>query len=159
MPSRQQANTRAGGGHVGARADPYAAFNFLVEIGGLAVGGFTEASGLQVEVEVETYREGGVNEYAHQLAGPARYPNNLVLKHGLTDMDTLWKWIQDAARGRIRRQNGSIVLLDFAGNEKRRWNFKDAYPVRWVGPELRAGTAEIAFEMIELVHRGISTPG
>ena len=143
---------------VGDRADPYLSLNFLVEIEGLVVGGFNEVTGLTIEVEIEEYREGGVNTYVHKLAGPARYPNNLVLKHGLTDSDTLWSWHQDVARGNILRKNGSIMLLDSAGEEQWRWNFVDAYPVRWVGPDLRAGSAEVAIETLELVHRGLSKP-
>ena len=134
-------------------------FHFLVEIEGLVIGGFNEVTGLTVEVEIEEYREGGLNAYVHKLAGPARYPNNLVLKHGLTDSDTLWNWHQDVASGNIQRRNGSIILLDSAGEEQWRWNFVDAYPVRWVGPDLRAGSAEVAIETLELVHRGLSVPG
>ena len=33
--------------------NPYTAFNFLVEIQGLVVGGFSEVSGLQAETETE----------------------------------------------------------------------------------------------------------
>jgi phage tail-like protein len=144
---------------VGDRTDPYLSFQFLVEIEGLVVGGFSEVTGLAIEVEVEEYREGGLNEYVHKLAGATRYPNNLVLKHGLSDSDTLWSWHQDVTRGNIRRKNGSILLLDSAGEEQWRWNFVDAYPVRWVGPDLRAGTAEVAIETLELVHRGLSKAG
>ena len=141
---------------LGDRRDPYLSFHFLVEIEGLVVGGFTEVSGLQVEVEVEEYREGGLNDYIHKLAGPARYPSNLILKHGLTDMDLLWRWHKEVTRGIIKRKSGSIVLLNSAGEEKWRWNFTDAYPVRWVGPDLRAGAAEVAVETLELVHRGLA---
>jgi phage tail-like protein len=144
---------------VGDRVDPYLSFHFLVEIEGLVIGGFNEVTGLTVEIEIEEYREGGLNAYVHKLAGPARYPNNLVLKHGLTDSDTLWNWHQDVASGNIQRRNGSIILLDSAGEEQWRWNFVDAYPVRWVGPDLRAGSAEVAIETLELVHRGLSVPG
>ena len=144
---------------VGDRVDPYLSFHFLVEIEGLVIGGFNEVTGLTVEVEIEEYREGGLNAYIHKLAGPVRYPNNLVLKHGLTDSDTLWNWHQDVASGNIQRKNGSIILLDSAGEEQWRWNFVDAYPVRWVGPDLRAGSAEVAIETLELVHRGLSVPG
>ncbi len=144
---------------VGDRIDPYLSFNFLVEIEGLVVGGFNEVTGLALEVEVEEYREGGLNAYVHKLAGPARYPNNLVLKHGLTDSDTLWNWQQDVASGNILRRNGSIMLLDSASEEQWRWNFVDAYPVRWLGPVLRAGSAEVAIETLELAHRGLSKAG
>jgi len=142
---------------VGDRKDPYLAFNFRVEIDGLQVGGFTEVSGLQIEVESKDYREGGVNEYVHRLAGPMRYPANLVLKHGLMDSETLWSWIQDIKQGKIQRKDGAVALLDSAGNEKWRWNFAKAYPVRWVGPELHAGTAAVAVETLELVHNGLAT--
>lgn len=138
------------------RTDPYLTFRFLIEIEGLVLGGFTEVSGLQIEVETEDYREGGLNEYIHKLAGPTRYPSNLVLKRGLTDIETLWGWHQEVTRGFIRRKNGSIVLRDVVGEERWRWNFVQAYPVRWVGPELRAGTAEVAVETLELVHRGLT---
>lgn len=141
---------------VGQRADPYLGFTFLVEIKGIAVAGFMEVSGLQVEVEVHDYREGGVNEYMHKLPGPTRYPSNLVLKRGITDVDTLWRWHQDVTQGKVERKNGSIVLLDSAGEEKWRWNFVGAYPVRWVGPDLRASAAEVAVETLELVHQGLS---
>jgi phage tail-like protein len=144
---------------LGVRTDPYLSFNFLVEIEGLVVGGFNEVTGLSVEVEVEEYREGGLNAYMHKLAGPTRYPNNLVLKRGLTDGDTLWNWHRDVTRGNIERKNGSIILLSSSGEEKWRWNFVAAYPVRWVGPDLRAATAEVAIETLELAHQGLSKVG
>ena len=139
------------------RKDPFLNQNFAVEIEGLVIGGFSEVSGLQIEIEVEQYREGGVNEYVHHRAGPTRYPSHIVLKRGLTDAETLWRWQRNVSRGIIERKNGSIVLLDSAGAEKWRWNFADAYPVRWSGPEFRAETSTIALESLELAHRGLST--
>ena len=138
------------------RKDPYLTFNFLVEIEGLVVGGFSEVTGLQVETVIETYREGGLNAYEHKLAGPTRYPSNLILKHGITDADTLWKWHQEVARGKVVRKNGSIVLRDSTGEEQWRWNFTGAYPVRWSGPDFRASANEVAVETLELVHQGLS---
>jgi len=38
------------------------------------------------------------------------------------------------------------------------WNFRGALPVRWTGPELNAGSDELAFEAVELAHGGLSTP-
>ena len=140
---------------LGTTSDPFMSFNFVVEIEGLVVGGFSEVTGLQVEVQVEPYQEGGLNEYVHKLPGPVQYPQNLVLKHGLTDADALWSWHQDVCHGIVRRKNGSIVLLDSAREERWRWNFVGAYPTRWSGPDLRAGSAEVAFESVELVHRGL----
>ena len=137
-------------------SDPYLAFNFRVEIAGLDVGGFTEVTGLQVEMETHDYREGGVNGFVHKLAGPLRYPSNLTLKKGVMDPDLLREWYKGAFGRAIERKNVSIVLLDSAGEVLRRWSFEKAYPVRWTGPELRAGTAAVAVESLELVHEGSS---
>lgn len=143
---------------LGVRNDPYMSFNFFVEIEGLIVGGFSEVSGLQIETAVEEYKEGGQNEYVHKLPGPARYPSNLILKRGLTDIESLWSWHQDVVAGTIERKNGTIYLLDRMGVPAMWWDFKEAYPVKWSGPELKADSAAVAVETIELVHRGISKP-
>jgi hypothetical protein len=41
---------------------------------------------LQAEVQTEDYREGGVNEYAHKLAGPTNYPANQSQRASPTPM-------------------------------------------------------------------------
>ena len=138
------------------RKDPFTRYNFVVEIEGLVAGGFQEVTGLQSEIELQDYREGGLNEYMHRRAGPVKYANNLVLRRGITDVKTLWNWYCNTTQGRIRRRNLSILLLDTAGQEKIRWNFAQAYPVKWAGPELRANAAEVAVETLELAHNGIS---
>ncbi|HBL31046.1 MAG TPA: phage tail protein [Acidobacteria bacterium] len=143
---------------LGVRSDPHVAFNFFVEIEGLIIGGFSEVSGLQVETVVQEYTEGGQNEYVHKLPGPTRYPSNLILKRGLTEIETFWSWHQDVVAGRIERKNGTIYLLDRQGIPAMWWDFKEAYPVKWSGPDFRADGNSIAVESVELVHRGISKP-
>lgn len=135
--------------------DPFLSYRFRVEIKGVEVAGFSEVTGLQAEVEVFDYREGGRNNFIHKLAGPVRYPSNLILKHGLMDADSIWRWEQQMLSGDIARHNVSIILMDSAGQDKWRWDFQDAYPVRWSGPDLRAGSAEVAIETLELAHRGL----
>ena len=145
-------------GLTGHRLDPYMAFNFVVEIEGLLIGGFTEVSGLESEVEVETYREGGVNRYEHKLPGPATYAN-LVLSHGLTDIDTLWNWYDNVTKGVIKRKNGTIMLLDRQHVPVMWWDFRNAYPVKWTGPSLNASNGtDVAVEQVELAHEGLRKP-
>jgi phage tail-like protein len=143
---------------LGVRADPYQGFNFLVEIEGILAGGFSECSGLQVETEVSDYREGGLNDYVHRFAGPTKYPP-LILKHGLTQIDGLWVWHQEVVQEqKVTRRNGTIYLLDKKHIPVMWWDFKEAFPVKWTGPDLRAESAAIAIESVELVHRGLSRP-
>lgn len=136
-------------------ADPYLSYLFKVEIDSRVVAAFAEASGLAVEAEVETFREGGFNSSERQLAGPAKYPGRLVLKRGLADEQVLWPWCRQVMRGEIARKDVSILLLDAAGDERCRWDFSKACPVKWTGPELRAQASEIAFESVEFVHEGL----
>jgi phage tail-like protein len=141
----------------GDRKDPYLGFNFRVKVDGKdVVAGFSEVSGLQAEIEVQDYREGGVNEYIHKLAGPARYPSNLVLKRGISDVEGgLWSWYCDVMQGIIERKDVTVVLMNSAGEEKVKWDFRKAYPVKWAGPGLRATASEIAIESVELAHMGL----
>jgi phage tail-like protein len=138
-----------------AAADPYLAFNFVVEVDGVLSGGFSEVTGLGVQVDTTDYREGGVNEYVHKIAGPASYPSNLVLRRGLTDSQLLWRWHEAAREGLILRTPAVIMLLDSERNPAWLWVFRDAYPVRWTGPELRAASATVAIETLEIAHRGL----
>lgn len=142
-------------GFSGLRVDPYQANNFVVEIEGLLVGGFSECSGLQIEVESHEYREGGENDFIHRFAGSTRHPP-LVLKHGVSPIDGLWGWHQDVAAGNIERRNGTIYLLNPAQVPVLWWHFREAIPLKWSGPDLRADSAAVAFESVELAHRGLS---
>jgi len=137
------------------RNDPVLGFNFAVEISGLFVGGFSEVSGLQAEIEVQEYREGGVNQYIHKRAGPTKYASNLVLKKGIGDSTVLWKWYCDVMGGTVQRKMVDVVLMTSSGDEKRRWKLQNAYPVKWTGPDFKATASEVAIETLELAHEGL----
>jgi phage tail-like protein len=142
--------------------DPFASFRFAVKIGDTnpneKVCGFSEASGLAIETDVETIREGGVNTHEIQLAGPSKFPSKLVLKRGLAEAE-LWSWYQNVMQGKIERKTVTIILQNYRGQKEWQWVFSKACPVKWSGPEFRAGNAEVAFESIELVHRGLDAGG
>jgi len=135
-------------------SNPYLNSRFFIEINGLIAGGFSEVTGLQVETEVEEIKEGGVNDYTHKLPKGTKHPN-LVLKRGITNSDILWNWHRDVVKGNIDRRSGAILLLDFEGNREIRWNFEEAYPIKWIGPNLNSKESSISFESLELVHNGI----
>jgi phage tail-like protein len=139
------------------RNDPFQVFNFFVEIEGIIAGGFSECSGLQVECETHAYREGGVNDFEHTFVGPVK-SGPLVLKRGLTRADSMWLWFQETMRGKIVRKSGTIYLLDRMQIPVLWWNFKEAIPVKWTGPNFNAASSEVAFTSVELVHRGLSQP-
>jgi phage tail-like protein len=138
----------------GERLDPYLDFTFMVEIESLLVGGFSEVNGLQSETEFEEILEGGVNDHVHRFPKITKYPN-LILKRGFTDCDSLWNWYQNVLEGRFQRKSVSVILLNSKGEEKWRWNFANAYPIKWIGPYFKSDGNSVAVESIELIHDGI----
>jgi phage tail-like protein len=136
------------------RPDPYRVFRFIVEIEGMQAGGFQSVAGIERQTQVEPYREGGVNDFEHQLIVKTTYPA-LTLKRGLVNR-SMWEWHQDVIDGRVERRTVSVLLLDAAGNEVWRWICVDAYPTKWAGAELDGLANAVATESVELVHRGLT---
>jgi len=139
------------------RKDPLMDFRFLVEIKGLIVAGFSEVSGLQQEIEIEDYIEGG-NDFVHKLPKGIKH-NNLILKRGMTNSDTLWNWYQKTADAILYKKpiplmDIYVVILNENREESWRFFFKDAYPIKWTGPELKGMGNDIAIETLEIVHKG-----
>ena len=98
--------------------------------------------------------EGGDNRRTRKLPGVTKY-SNITLRWGVTDEEELFVWHQSVVNGQFSRKNGTIVLLDRAGNRKKTWTFVNAWPVSWKGPEFNATAGEIAIEQLEIAHEGI----
>ncbi len=139
----------------GEKPYPYSSFRFRVEIAGVTVAQVSEVTGLQIETETEPQEEGGVNDFVYQLPKRTKH-QHITLRRGITDLDELWNWYQDVVSGKFQRKNGSIILIDIAGEDKWRWNFVQAFPVKWTGPDLKADSNTVAFEAVELAHHGIT---
>lgn len=143
--------------------DPYSAFRFLVEVDSAVVGGFMECSGLTAETEVEEIQEGGENRFRHKLLKGTKY-GNLTLKRGLTDSTVLWDWFrarsEDEAFDKGKRKSLAVILWNESTKDQVwRWDFRDAFPLKWVGPDLKAETGAISIETVEFGHSGISSGG
>jgi phage tail-like protein len=139
----------------GERKDPFRAYNFLVEIDGIARAGFKECTGLDSTQDPIEYREGIDPIHFRKLPGLVRY-TNITLKCGITDDADLWNWRRSAIEGDVQRKNFSIVLLNDKREEKLRWNFVNAWPNRWAGPAFDASGNDVAIETLEITHEGVS---
>lgn len=139
----------------GARIDPFSQFNFIIEIDGVAAGGFSECSGLTTDTNIIEYREGNDKlGTVRKQPGTIKY-SNLVLKQGATKNRTLWDWRKKVIDGKTERKGGSIVLLDEARQPALRWNFREGWPSKLEGPALNAKTSEVAVETLEIAHEGL----
>ena len=135
------------------RKDPYGAFLFRMEIGGMLQAGFSEISGLNMKTEVETLWEGGINDFPHKLPKISSF-GDIILKRGLFSPD-LFNWHYHVTQGTVKRKNATIKLLDESGNTRMRWNLFKAFPIAWEGPAFNAESKTIAMESLTLVHEGI----
>lgn len=133
----------------GKRSDPYSAYRFKVEIEGIIAAGFTEVSGLTIETEVETIKEGGVNNFQYKLPKFTKY-SNITLKRGLMDWE-LWDWYQTVISGKFKRKSGTIYLFDHSGNEiQGHCQFFETYPIKWEGPTFNAKNSTVISETLIL---------
>jgi phage tail-like protein len=138
----------------GARTDPYSAFNFLVEIDGVTVAGFSECSGLTNETDPIDYRNGDTDTFVTKLPGLTKFVA-IVLKRGFTDNRDLWEWRKTVIDGRTERHTGVITLLNEAREPALRFNFREGWPSKWEGPALNGKTNEVAIETLEIMHEGL----
>jgi phage tail-like protein len=136
----------------GGSGFPVGELAFTVETPGFELGRFAECTGLSVEYEVLEYQEGGQNDFVHKLRGRMKYPN-VVLKRGVTDQRGLLEWFAQA-QDVGARPTVTITLRAPDATPVRRWACTDAFPVKWTGPSLNAGSNAIASEQLELAHRG-----
>lgn len=134
--------------------DIHGNLRFYVELDQQKVAVFTELSGLQVETEVTEYAEGGNNNFVHKLPGRTKV-SNITLKRGITQSNEFYKWYLQCCMGVITRRHVSVLMYDSAGQEVMRWNFINAYPVKWVGPQFASSGTAAAVETLELAHSGL----
>src|SRR5688572_12112872 len=104
------------------RIDPYAGYNFRVEIDGITRAGFRNCSGLETSQNPGTYREGTDRSlYMRKMPGLVSSPE-ITLSRGITNDPELWQWRQTVAGGVVDRRNMSIVLVNDTGKDLIRWN-------------------------------------
>lgn len=134
-------------------ADPYMNFRFLIEFDHVQWGGFNKVKGISREIKVESYHEGGQNEFEHKFASQTTY-GNLTLERGLVS-DRLWGLQQEASDGSVTRKDITIILRDGRLNEVWRWLVDGAFPVKWTASDLDGNSAQVLVESVEFAHRGI----
>ncbi|MFN0085527.1 MAG: phage tail protein [Blastocatellia bacterium] len=134
--------------------DPYANFNYKLEIDGITNAGFSECSGLNIENTPIEYREGNDDITPHKQPGLMKY-GNITLKRGITKNPELVTWLKTVMDGDIERRSVSILLENEQHQDPVRWNLREAWACKWTGPDLKANASEIAIESLEICHEGV----
>lgn len=114
---------------------------------------FQSVTGLDVQIEKEPLKEGGVNGFEHSIPGRSKY-TSLTLKRGiLTPADSaLTKWFQQAMHDlQIVPISGvDVVLLNENDAPMMKWQLSHVWPVSWKVGELNAERGEVLIETLEL---------
>jgi len=138
-----------------SRKDPLGAYNFNIEIEGILVAGFTEVSGLEATTDVFRYSEGGRNAGDVIFAGRSTF-SDIRLTHGMTISDSLYAWYMDMLKGKIERKNATIYMFNDQQTPIKWWNLYRVLPIKWTGPTFDASRSAVAFEVLTIVHEGIT---
>jgi phage tail-like protein len=115
------------------------------------LGGFSEAQGLESEIEIQEFAAGGVNDRVFRFPSRARYPH-ITLSRGVGFGEDLYLWHQGFLNGEGKRKNGIVFLADEARVPVKAWTFENGIPVKWSGPTLNAGSSAVAIEKLEIAH-------
>ena len=134
---------------------PLPKFHFQVQWGGTRIG-FTEVSGLDMQVEAIEYRSGESPEYSKiKMPGLHKF-SNITLKRGTMSSDSdFYKWINTISLNTVERRDLVISLLNESHSPVMTWKAKNAFPVKVQASDLKSDGNEVAIETIELAHEGL----
>ncbi len=130
-----------------------------VDAGGRTdLGAFTSCSGLKVSYAYENLAEGGENNFAHRLWGPATY-DNVTLARGIDGASAaVAEWVSSFASDPTPT-TARIAALDPAGEEIAAWSLRGVVPVSWAGPAWKSDGAAAAQETLVIAHTGFASEG
>jgi phage tail-like protein len=117
---------------------------------------FQSVSGLSVEYEYETFKEGGENRFEHKLPVRTKYAD-LVLKRGMLTDSPLIEWMLRAFRDReFDPVDLNVILFNEQGEPLRTWKVAHAVPKKWSVSDLDSQTSAIVVETMECTYQYFS---
>jgi phage tail-like protein len=111
---------------------------------------FQEVSGLEMEMETETYTEGGQNRFTWQLPKRTRY-SDLVLKRGMFMGSGIVLWCKNAFENFVfEPTNITVSLLNDEHIPVQAWYVVNAIPKKWSISNFNAQESSVVIESITL---------
>lgn len=138
---------------------PPVGFHFRVEFVGIGNDNdirFQSVSGLTVEYDTESFKEGGENRFEHKLPVRSKY-SDLSLKRGMLTDSKLIKWVLGILHNRDFVNNKPAMINVQLLNEKhkaiKQWEIIDAWPKKWSVSDLNAQENGIVVETLDLAYK------
>lgn len=132
--------------------------HFRLNVGGKeAVGQFREVSGLDTENEIIEHKEVDAQgrPMIVKVSGNLKW-SNIELKRGVDIDKGLYEWrkmVEDKGPDGART-DCTLELLDYDGSAIATYTITQAWPVKYTGVAMNAGSNEVAVEGITLAHEG-----
>jgi phage tail-like protein len=114
---------------------------------------FQKVSGLSVEVETESIREGGQNTYTQKLPTGIRQ-GNLILERGMVVGSPLnIEFNASLSLFKFLTSNVLVTLLSEDQSPLAAWLFMKAWPVKWSTSDLNATEPSLVIDTMELAYQ------
>ena len=127
---------------------------FALEIDALTLGWFTGCSGLSLEFDVTTFKEGnGKKVVERKRPGKPKY-SEVTLKRGFTTNKAIHDWFKevvDAAKP-TPYKTASIVIYDRQQTEAARFSLEACWPSKLSVSDLSAGSDDVMVEELTIQH-------
>ena len=131
-------------------------YHFSIDWGGSRIG-FMEVSGLDIEIEAISFREGSSPQESFRKVPGLRKFSDITLKRGIVKGDNeFFAWINTQHIGAIERRDVTISLLNENHDPVVIWRVQNAFPVKYSGPVLESNGSDVAMETLVLTHEGIT---
>ena len=127
---------------------------FSLEVQGITLAYFTACSGISLEFEPITFKQGdGKMIVERKRPGRPKY-SEVVMKRGFTQDQTLHKWFDEVVKGATATpyKTASIVIFGRDANEVARFNLLNCWPSKLSVSDLSAGSDDVMIEEITIQH-------
>lgn len=135
---------------------PPVGFHFKVEFIGVGNDNdarFQSVSGLNVEYDTESFKEGGENRFEHKLPVRTKY-GDVSLKRGMLTNSAVVKWCLNAFENReFKPLKVNVTLLNERHEPLKRWELVDAWPKKWSVSDLNAQENSVVIETLDLAYK------
>ena len=126
---------------------------FGLEIDGVEMAYFQSASGFSNETSLvdDPVAMGNGITVIRKLPGQLTW-GPLSLTRGVTSDMALWEWRKAVIDGDTAgmRRNCSLIMFNHSGEEMVRYNFEQAWPSKWTGPDVKADDSAVVIETLEI---------
>ncbi len=131
-------------------------YHFNVNWGGNRTD-FLEISGLDIEIETITIRNGSSPEESEIKAPGLLRFSDITLKRTINKGDNdFFNWINTRSFGKVERRDLTISLLNENHEPIIIWKLKNCFPVKYIGPVLLGNNSAFATESLIITHEGMT---